>query len=229
MKIITDTFMIKRNQRIGQITTIGSLVVLAGGLFLSFQKDQRYVSFSFLALLFGFILSQVGIYFGNRYGRRPRPDEQLDSGLKGLDDKYTLYHYVVPAPHLLVGPAGVWILFPFTQGGTITFQKGRWRQRGGNWYLKFFAQEGISRPDLDIEVNTEKIQKLLTRQLPGYTLPPIQAALVFANEKAVISCDDATAPTLPLSKLKEFLRKKAKADPLPIDVVNHITEALPYI
>lgn len=229
MKIITDTFMIKRNQRIGQITTIGSLVVLAGGLFLSFQKDQRYVSFSFLALLFGFILSQVGIYFGNRYGRRPRPDEQLDIGLKGLDDKYTLYHYVVPAPHLLVGPAGVWILFPFTQGGTITFQKGRWRQRGGNWYLKFFAQEGISRPDLDIEVNTEKIQKLLTRQLPGYTLPPIQAALVFANEKAVISCDDATAPTLPLSKLKEFLRKKAKADPLPIDVVNHITEALPYI
>ena len=229
MKIITDTFMIKRNQRIGQITTIGSLVVLAGGLFLSFQKDQRYVSFSFLALLFGFILSQVGIYFGNRYGRRPRPDEQLDIGLKGLDDKYTLYHYVVPAPHLLVGPAGVWILFPFTQGGTITFQKGRWRQRGGNWYLKFFAQEGISRPDLDIEVNTEKIKKLLSRQLPGYTLPPIQAALVFANEKAVISCDDAPAPTLPLSKLKEFLRKKAKANPLPIDVVNHITEALPYI
>jgi hypothetical protein len=229
MKIITDTFMIKRNQRIGQITTIGSLVVLAGGLFLSFQKNQQLVSFSFLALLVGFILSQVGIYFGNRYGRKPRPDEQLDMGLKGMDDKYTLYHYVVPAPHLLVGPAGVWILLPFTQGGTITYQKGRWRQRGGNWYLKFFAQEGISRPDLDIEVNTEKIQKLLSRQLPGYTLPPIQAALVFANEKAVISCDDAPAPTLPLSKLKEFLRKKAKADPLPIDVVNHITEALPYL
>jgi hypothetical protein len=228
MKIVTDKYMIRRNQRIGQITTIGSLAVLALGLFLSFQQNQQYLNFSFLALLVGFILSQVGIYFGNRYGRRPRPDEQLDLGLKGLDDKYTLYHYVVTAPHLLVGPAGVWILLPFTQGGTITYQKGRWRQKGGNLYLKFFAQDGISRPDLDIEVNSEKIQKLLTRQLPGFTLPPIQAALVFTNEKAVILCDDAPAPTLPLSKLKEFLRRKAKSDPLPIDVVTHITEALPY-
>jgi hypothetical protein len=229
MKIVTDNFMIKRNQRIGQITTISSLLVLALGLFLSFQKNQQLISFSFLALLIGFILSQVGIYFGNRYGRRPRPDELLDDGLKGLDDKYTLYHYVLPSPHLLVGPAGIWILLPFNQGGTITYQKGRWRQKGGNFYMKLFAQEGISRPDLDIEVTTEKMTKLFTKQLPGFTLPPIQAALVFTNEKTIIACDDAPAPTLLKSKLKEFIRRKAKSDPLPVEVVNQITEALPYI
>ncbi len=234
MKIVTDNYLIKRNQRIGQFTTIGSLIVLAGGLILSFQ--QQLVTFSFLALLVGFILSQVGLSYGNRYGRQPRTDQQIDTGLKGMDDKYTIYHFVVPSPHLLVGPAGIWILLPFSQSGIITYQKGRWRHKYENrmarifaWWITVFAQGGISRPDLDIEVNTEKMQNFLKKQLPGVDLPPIQAALVFTNEKTVVDADNAPAPTLPLSKLKEFLRKKAKSDPLPMDSVNQIIEALPYV
>jgi hypothetical protein len=227
MKIITNDSLINRNQKIGQVTTIASLVVLAGGLYLSFQKTQQLLSFSFLALLAGFILSQVGIFFGNRWGRRPRPDEQLNSGLKGIDDKYTLYHFVTPVSHLLLGPAGIWILLPYPQGGTITYQKGRWRQKGGNWYLKLFAQEGLSRPDLDVVSGIDNLKRYFKKHLPDIELPPTQVALVFTNAKAEIEVDDAPNPTLHVDKVKDFIRKKAKENPLSASMIQQIAEVLP--
>jgi O-antigen ligase len=67
MDITTNERLIKRNARIGQITSIVGLVVLAGGMFISFTKPELF-TFSLIALLVGFGLSQIGIYFGNRWG-----------------------------------------------------------------------------------------------------------------------------------------------------------------
>ena len=83
MNIIINETLIKRNAKIAQFSMIGGLIVLAGGMVLSFSPNYaRYFYLSLLALLFGFILSQIGIYFTNRFGRRPRPDEQLNQALK---------------------------------------------------------------------------------------------------------------------------------------------------
>jgi hypothetical protein len=213
MKIIRNEKKIKRNARIAQFAMISGLVVLAGGMFISFRYPEQF-SISLLALILGFILSQVGIYFTNRWGRRPRPDEVLDQGLKGLDNKYTLYHYSTPVSHLLVGPAGVWVLIPYHQRGTITYSKGRWRQRGGNLYLKIFAQEGLGRPDLEVIGDIENLQKFLSKNLPEESLPPIEAALVFTNPSAEISISEDEEPpaeTLPVAKLKDLIRKSAKS------------------
>src|SRR4030065_1598293 len=108
MEIIINERLVRRNARIGQVSSIVGLLVLAGGMYISFAR-QEYFSLSMAALLLGFTLSQVGIYFGNRWGRRPRPDELLSQALKGLDGRYTLYHYGTTASHLLVCPAGVWV------------------------------------------------------------------------------------------------------------------------
>jgi hypothetical protein len=229
MRVIANENLIKRNRTIGQVTTIFSLVILALGLFLSFQKNQQMISFSFLALLLGFIFSQVGIYFGNRFGRHPRPDEALDTGLKGLEDKYTLYHYVTPVSHILLGPAGIWILLPYHQAGTILYQNKRWRQKGGNWYLKFFAQDGLARPDLDVAASIERMEVFLKKSLPNVAPPPVQAALIFTNDKAIVDVTDAPSPTLPVKKIKEFLRKKAKESPLSGEVIQQIQECLPHV
>ena len=99
MKIITNEKLIKRNGRIGQIATFAGLLVLVGGMILTF-RNPTYAYLSWVALLLGFGLSQIGLYFGNRWGRHPRPDELLDLGLKGLNDQYSIYHYWTPAAHL---------------------------------------------------------------------------------------------------------------------------------
>jgi hypothetical protein len=227
MEIITNERLVRRNARVGQITSLVGLLVLAGGMYISFTQPQLF-GLSLAALLVGFALSQIGIYFGNRWSRRPRPDEALNQALKGLDDRYHLYHYKTPASHLLVGPAGVWVLLPRHQKGTITYdeEKGRWRQRGGNLYLKIFAQEGLGRPDLEIGGELSATHNYLSRLMPDDEVPEVRAALVFTNESTNVEADSASSPTLPVKKLKDFMRKEAKNKPISMDVVKEIQKEI---
>lgn len=232
MNIETNDKLIRRNARIAQVSMIAGLLVLVGGMVLSFRSAEQF-GLSLVALLLGFALSQIGIYFGNRWGRRPRPDEILNQALKGLDGRYTLYHYTTPASHLLIGPAGVWALFPRNQRGTITYDRGRWRQRGGGLvmsYLRIFAQEGLGRPDLDIQHEVENVERYLKGLLDDdQEAPEINAALVFTNENVEIAIDedaDLPAPTLPVGKLKDYLRKFAKGKPISLDKSQKIQQLI---
>lgn len=226
MKIITNDKLIKRNKKIGQYTTIASLVILAGGLYLSFRPSTDMISLSLVALIVGFMLSQVGIYFGNRWGRNPRPDEILNASLKGLDDHYTLFHYTSPVNHLLLSPSGIWVLIPYTVGGRIIFEKGRWKQKGGNFYLKIFAQDSLGRPDLEISSEEEDVKRVLVKNFPDGEIPPIQSALIFTNPKTQIQVEDAPAPALSTEKLKDFLRKRTKETTLTNELLAKLEQVL---
>lgn len=227
MEIATNDRLINRNARIGQITSIAGLLVLGGGLFISFTRPEMF-SISLVALLVGFGLSQIGIYFGNRWGRRPRPDEVLNDALKGLDGRYSLYHYTTPTSHLLVGPAGVWVLLPRNQAGRITYDetKERWRQKGGNLYLKIFAQESLGRPDLEINSEIQAITSFLNDRLDEEKIPEVDAALVMTNEKCEIDADNAPSPIMEARKLKDFIRKTAKGKPISLDLVKEIQQSI---
>jgi hypothetical protein len=228
MNIIQNDAVISRNTKIARITGFAGLgVLLVGVYFFITQPDQFALIWG--VVMVGFILSQVGIYFTNRWGRRPRPDEHLNAALKGLDNNYTLYHYTTPTSHLLVGPAGVWILMPKYQRGTITYEKGRWRQKGGGLflgYMKIFGQEGLGRPDLEVTAEIDSVKKYLEKKLPEQEIPPVQAALVFTNETTELAIEDAPTPAVSPKKLKELIRKSAKPKPIPIDKVKEIQQAI---
>ena len=118
MKIIKNEKLIARNSKIAQWTSLGALVVLGGGMYISIRNPELF-TYSLICLLVGFIMTQIGMYMGNRWGRSPRPDEKIDASLKGLHSEFNMYHYASPVSHLLVGPAGVWVLRPYHQGGKI--------------------------------------------------------------------------------------------------------------
>jgi hypothetical protein len=226
MKIITNEKMIKRNSRVGQVATISGLLVLVGGMFVSFRYPN-FAGLAWIALLVGFALSQIGLYFGNRWGRHPRPDELIDQGLKGLNDQYSIYHFMTPAAHLLVGPSGIWVIMPYHQSGKIVYEKGRWKQKGGGImqkYLRAFAQEGIGRPDLEAPAEASAINKYLKKNFPETELPEVNTVLVFINEKAELEVEDAPIPTLPIKKLKETIRKVAKEKPLSPEHIQAVNE-----
>lgn len=229
MKIIKNEKFINRNARIGQILSIVAMAVLGVGIYITFARQDLF-NLSILALMVGFLLSQLGIHYTNRWGRRPRPDELLDKALKGLDNHYSLHHYLLPGTHVLVGPAGVWILFPKRQGGTITYYKNRWRQKTKgvlSAYLKVFAQEGLGRPDLEIRTETEALANYFKKKLPDLDTPPIQAALIFFNPDVDLQVEeDAPALALPGAKLKDFIRKAAKEKPISLDTVSTLHDFL---
>jgi len=228
MNIISNEKLIRRNGKIAQYTGIAGLAVLAGGVFILVTRPQSY-GLVWVTVLVGFILSQVGIYFTNRWGRRPRPDEHINNALKGLGDTYSIYHYTTPISHLLIGPAGIWVLLPHYQRGSITYENGRWRQKGGGFllgYMKMFGQEGLGRPDMEVGAEIDTVQKFLKKCMPEAEPPAIQAALLFTDERVELNVDDAPTPTLKVKELKELIRKAAKGKPISSARVKEIQEAV---
>ena len=225
MIIVRNEKMINRNAFIGKYAGVVSIAILVGGMYISF-KYQEQITYSLLALIIGFTLSQIGILYSNRFVRSPRLDQQLDNALKGLDDQYAIYHYESAVSHFLIGPAGFWILFPLPQKGKITYddKKGRWKRIGGNFYMKFFGQDSIGNPTREIKVAVDQVQKEL-RKIPEFDLPAIKTALVFTGSSIEIDAENAPSPTLHAGQLKKLIRKEAKGDAsLPSSTIKTIQD-----
>ena len=229
MRIIKDEKLIKRNATIGQYTSFAALAVLGVGMYISFQRQDLFI-YSIGALLLGFTMTQIGMYFSNRFGRHPRPDEQLDAALKGLPGDNSIYHYVTPIPHLLVSPAGVWVLHTYHQRGKVSYTKNRWRLSGGGFmqaYMSLFGQEGIGRPDLDVANEIASLKKYLAKHMDEAEIPEIQGALVFTNEEAEVDPEGAPIPVMKAKQLKEFIRQKSKERPVDSMMLERLRAALP--
>jgi hypothetical protein len=115
--------------------------------------------------------------------------------------------------HLLVGPAGVWILLPFTLKGKIIFndKRGRWQKSGGNFYLRVFAQDNIGKPDGEISSGIKRLNREFIK-IPDFDIPNIQAALIFVHEGAEVEAENAPFPTVHARQLKKLIRREAKGE-----------------
>lgn len=225
MKIIKNEKLIQRNGKIGQYTSLAALLVLGGGMYISLQKPE-YFTYSIVSLVIGFVMTQVGMYMGNRWGRSPRPDEKIDAGLKGLHSEFNMFHYVTPVSHLLVGPSGVWVLLPYHQGGKISFEKNRWKLSGGSFlqkYMRIFGQEGLGRPDIDAENEVRSLNKFFAKNLDESFTPEVKPILLFTNESVELTAGDSPIPAMKIKQLKEFMRQGGKNRVLSTNQIEQIT------
>ena len=228
MKIIKNEKLIERNSKIGQWTSLAALVVLGLGMYISFAKPELF-TYSVICLVIGFIMTQIGMYMGSRWGKSPRPDEKLDAGLKGLHSEFNMYHYSSPVSHLLVGPSGVWVLLPYHQRGSISFEKNRWKMKGGGFlqgYMRIFGQENIGRPELDAENEVKALQKFFAKKLDGANIPEIKPILVFTTDEVELNAGESPVAALKLKQLKEFMRQGGKNRALNAEQISKITESL---
>jgi hypothetical protein len=229
MKIIKNEKKIKRNSTIGNVTSLLALVVLAGGMYISVKRTDLFI-YALIALLLGFTLTQVGMYMGNRYGRSPRPDEKLDAGLKGLPGDYTIYHYMTPVSHLLVGPSGVWLLMPYHQRGQVSFKKNRWQMSGGGFlqsYMRIFGQESLGRPDIEIQSETKLLESHFAKHMDESQIPEIKPIMIFTNDQTEIVAEDTPVPALKLKQVKDYIRQKAKGNTLSSMRLQEIKSTFP--
>jgi hypothetical protein len=225
MKIVSNENLIERNKKIGNYLSIGSIIILGVGMYLSFQDNM--IQYSYLALIFGFATSQFGISLGNKFGRAPRPFEAIGDNLKGLAETFTLFNYYGPAAHLLIGPAGIWVVSPFPQKGNISYVNNRWQQKGANWYMKMFAQEGLGKPDKEAVVAAEEVVKYLNKNDLADLTPYVYPVVVFTNDKAVVAAQEAPVPSVHVSKLKDMMRREAKKNNLSSEILQPLLNTLP--
>ncbi len=228
MRIIKNEKLITRNSKIGQWVSFAALAVLGLGMYISFSKPELF-TYSIICLVIGFIMTQVGMYMGSRWGRSPRPDEKFDAGLKGLHSEFNMYHYSSPVSHLLVGPSGVWVLLPYHQRGQISFLNNRWKMKGGGFlqgYMRIFGQDNLGRPELDAENEVKTLQKFFAKNLDESKIPEIKPILVFTTDEVELDAGDSPIAAMKLKQLKEFMRQGGKSRALTTEQVAEINKVL---
>ncbi len=228
MKIVKNEKLIERNGKLGNWISLGALAVLGIGMYISFTRTDLF-TYSLICLVLGFTMTQIGMYMGNRWGRSPRRDEKLDAALKGLHSDFSIYHYVTPVSHLLVGPAGVWVILPYQQAGRVAFEKNRWRVQGGGFmagYMRIFGQEGIGRPELEAENEAASMKKFLLKKMAENAVPEIKPILVFTHDQVEVEPGESPIPALKLKQLKGFVRDESRERKLSSLQIQELTQAL---
>lgn len=207
MKQVINENLIKRNKRIGNITSIIGIAILAAGLILNINPTPTRTFISFGALVIGFIIAQISTYFVTKFGRSPRFDEIITDNLSKLNNKYTLFVYSSPVPILLTGPSGLWIPITVSASGEIYYDK-KWKQSGGNFLLKIFGQENLGRPEFDVKTNEKQIREFLTDHFEEEQIPPINSILVSMHPKATLGdVEDAPTPIVEADALRRTIRR----------------------
>ncbi len=209
MKVIRNERYMETRSKIGRYTSLAGLGVLLVGMLISVFRPQL-ITISFVCLIIGFVFSQVGIYYGNRFVRPDRPDEALTRALKGLDDRFTLYHYKLPAPHVLLAPDACYVFAVQPQGGKITARGDRWKQTLGlRRIISWMAQESIGNPSRTAQDEAAGLERYLDKKLPDVSVP-LTPVIVFSNPNVELDVEDSSVPAIHVKKLKDWLRGPGK-------------------
>ncbi len=230
MKISIDIKLIKRNKLFTQITLYAAIGLIAIGLLMSLtNKEYTQVYLSYLVLLPAYVLMQINVLMTNKWGRTPRVDQIVTHSLKGLDNKYSLFHYTTPVSHLLVGPAGIWIIKPYHQHGTIVYDenKKKYLQKGGgNFLTKLFAMDTLSDIERESDRQISNLEKYFIKiGLKDHPKPTI--VNVFFHPDAKIQAKNAPELTINIDKLKDLIRQAVKKSPVRDEIINKILSKLP--
>ena len=209
MRIITDEARIAKGARLGKIATLVGLGFLVGGLIISLAlQETPLLWLSFGCLLIGLVISSIGTGNMNRWVREPRADQALAQGLKGFDDRYCLYNYTLPAPHVLLGPMGLYVLTALGQDGAIRYEGGKFhRDFSMMRVLRFMAEEGMGKPLSEADAQVEDLQAFLNDNDAGEGIE-IQNMLVFYNPRAELEVSAPPRPVITPKGLKKAIRKQ---------------------
>jgi hypothetical protein len=209
MRIVTNEDKIARGARLGKIATLVGLGFLVGGLVVSLAfQESPLLWLSFVFLLLGLIVSSVGTMNMNRWVREPRADQALAQGLKGFDDRYRLYNYTLPAPHVLLCPLGLYVLTAQGQDGVIRYDGDKFRRDFSLGRLvRFMAEEGMGKPFTEADAQVQALETFLAEQDAGEGVE-IQNVLVFYNPRADLVVSDPPRPVVAPKGLKKVIRKR---------------------
>ncbi len=220
MKTVIDRAAIRRRANLAHTASLGGLLVLLGSVAVNLWKpDMTWLSGTMLFA--GGAAAMVGIYFANRWVRKPRPEDILDKALKGLSDQHRLYHYTRYGDHLLLTPNGVVILETVNLEGQFSYQEGRWQQKMSlGRALRFFVEERLGDPSRRVQEQVTSLHGYLIEGLPSGTTLPIQGMIIFTHPLAEVKVEK---PPLPVVQPDKLAKKVPHPSPkLPSEDYQHV-------
>jgi hypothetical protein len=214
MRAITNEARIARGARLGKIATLAGLGFLVAGLIISLvTQGSPLLWLSLVCLALGLLVSSVGTFNMNRWVREPRADQALAQSLKGFDNRYQLYNYFLPAPHVLLGPTGLYVLTAMGQDGVIRCEGDKFRRDfSAGRVLRFMADEGLGKPFVEGDEQVATLKEYLEEN--GVEIDEdlqLQNILVFHNPRAQLVLSDPSRPVVIPKALKRAIRRNSDA------------------
>lgn len=228
MVVIRDEKRISRLGRLAQILSFAGLGVLIAGLLLIFiTEDTNVFIYQMIALVIGFILSQFGLHYAHRYLRRPRMDQALDKAAGKFARKDgRLYHYLLPANHVLLLPSAVVVLIAKFQTGRISASGDVWQQKGLGM-RGMFGREGLGNPSREAEAQTARLEAFIEEAVPQAADVPVIPIIVFTAQNVdSLEVKESRIPAVHASKLSGSLRQQTiNLKPMPAEMYEALRAA----
>ncbi|MEW6566978.1 MAG: hypothetical protein AB1449_02190 [Chloroflexota bacterium] len=225
MQRYIDAPKVRRYGKLGSVLSFGGLALMIAGIVLAFARREEF--FLILATSFsGLTLTQLGTLLRNRWGRHPRMDELLDDALKGMDDRYAIFHYLLGAAHALFCSAGVFALCTSDVDGEISYQGGVWiRLRPKPGLLSRSRVQRLPDPAAQIRSDVARLRRTIARQLSLEGDLAVLPILVFVHPQAEVRAEGAPFPAVHIKKLKPYLRSLPKTRGLTPEQVSALVPA----
>jgi hypothetical protein len=198
-------------QRAKRLRTYGILAVISSfvmSLLASYNVLLIYVAYPLL--LVGFPMWTYARSLQRRLTQFPRADKVIDAELKGLSNKYTLYHYADingrTVKHMLVMPSGVLVMESSDSAGNVRCENKAgqdvWRNKSG-WIDRMSGMNpAVGNPSRELANSLEPARALLAEV--GKPEVPVLGLVVFTRNPEVV--DDCTVDGLPANELKDTIR-----------------------
>lgn len=204
MKIIIDRQKINTRAKLSNAGSVGGLILLLVSVVLPLFLPS-WANFAYVFMIVGMGSSMIGIYFANRWVRKPRPEDSLAKAFKSFDDTYRLYHYPsLPCDHILLTPMGVVILQVFNLSGSFSYRQGRWKEAMTiGRALRYIVEEHIGDPVTLAGQLKEDLDLRFKKEFGLDVTIPIKTAITFTHPGAELDVEEAPIPICKVEKLKK--------------------------
>ena len=199
MRVVINQALIDRYRRISHILFFVSLAGMGIGFFYTWTSSpsSQGNQLSCLILPILLLMTLTSVRMANTWIREPHPVEVLSDALKGLGKKYTIFHHVLPAPHVLAAPEGVFTITTVWQERPYSVTGKKWHGEEGlfrkiNGYMR---QDLLGNPFQTALMEAQQTQKLVDKIAPDSGIE-VQPLVVFISPKGEFTADDPLYPVL---------------------------------
>ncbi len=210
MKVFINRQKVNTRARLSNLASIGGLVLLLASVVVPLVIPSWSGS-AYVLMIVGMGVAMIGIYFANRWVRKPRPEDSLSKALKSFDDHYRIYHYShLPCDHVILTPTGVVILEVYNIGGSFTYHQGHWKEAMTvGRALRYIVEERVGNPIALMQQIEIDLKDLLEKELgPGISVP-IKSIVVFTHPAVELNVKGAPIPVCKVDKLRKQIPLQA--------------------
>jgi hypothetical protein len=204
MITVVDRVKLKNRATLSNVAASGGLVLLLASVLVPLFLP-KWSQFSFVVMAVGLGTAMVGIYFANRWARKPRPEDRLDQALKSLSDNHHLFHYpALTCDHVLLTPNGIVLIETVNLSGEFYYQNGRWKETMSmGRAIRYIVEEHLGDPIRSVRQMENDLKARLQKVLGSDLTIPIKSAVVFVHPGAHLEIEASAVPVCKPEKLRK--------------------------